>query len=109
MKSGLKKNQVVKLKRILICFIYLLSIGHRTIKGVQHGDFDKTKVLKTQRDSKSEERKQNPKSLLKSFLLVRPVLLTGQTGWTYSRGSQVHQTCLVPLPGSSDLFRTCLV
>jgi hypothetical protein len=28
----LKKNQVIKLKLILMCFIYLLSIGRRTIK-----------------------------------------------------------------------------
>jgi hypothetical protein len=32
MKSGSRKNQVDKLKLILLCFIYLLSIGHRTIK-----------------------------------------------------------------------------
>jgi hypothetical protein len=32
MKTGSKKNQVGKLKLILICFIYHLSIGHRTIK-----------------------------------------------------------------------------
>jgi hypothetical protein len=31
-KSGSKKNQVCKLNLILLCFIYLLSIGHRTIK-----------------------------------------------------------------------------
>jgi hypothetical protein len=32
MKNGSKKNQVGKLKLILMCFIYLLSIGHHTIK-----------------------------------------------------------------------------
>jgi hypothetical protein len=32
---------------------------------MQHGDLDKTKVLKTQRDSKSELRKSNSKSVLK--------------------------------------------
>jgi hypothetical protein len=31
-ESVLSKNQVDKLKFILICFISLLSIGHRTIK-----------------------------------------------------------------------------
>jgi hypothetical protein len=31
-ENGTKKNQVHKLKFILICFISLLSIGHRTIK-----------------------------------------------------------------------------
>jgi hypothetical protein len=31
-ENGTKKNQVDKLKFILICFISLLSIGHRTIK-----------------------------------------------------------------------------
>jgi hypothetical protein len=32
MKSGSKRNQVIKLKHILMCFIYLLGISHRTIK-----------------------------------------------------------------------------
>jgi hypothetical protein len=32
MKSSTKKNQVDKLKFILMCFISLLSIAHRTIK-----------------------------------------------------------------------------
>jgi hypothetical protein len=31
-ENNTKKNQVDKLKFILICFISLLSIGHRTIK-----------------------------------------------------------------------------
>jgi hypothetical protein len=31
-ENGTKKNQVDKLKFILICFLSLLSIGHRTIK-----------------------------------------------------------------------------
>jgi hypothetical protein len=31
-KKQLKKNQVGKLNLILMCSIYLLSIGHRTIK-----------------------------------------------------------------------------
>jgi hypothetical protein len=31
-ENGTKKNQVDKLKFILICFISLLSIGRRTIK-----------------------------------------------------------------------------
>jgi hypothetical protein len=31
-EKGSKKNQVGKLKLILMCFIYLLSIGHHTIK-----------------------------------------------------------------------------
>jgi hypothetical protein len=31
-ENDIKKNQVDKLKFILICFISLLSIGHRTIK-----------------------------------------------------------------------------
>jgi hypothetical protein len=44
-ENATKKNQVDKLKFIIICFISLLSIGHRTIK--RDGDLDKTKVLKT--------------------------------------------------------------
>jgi len=54
---------------------------------MQHGDLDKTKVLKIQRDSMSDVRKPNSKSVLKSVLPVRPVLHTGQTGWTYPRAS----------------------
>jgi hypothetical protein len=37
---------------------------------MQHGDLDKTKVLKTQRDSMSDVRKPNSKSVLKSVILV---------------------------------------
>jgi hypothetical protein len=40
---------------------------------MQHGDLDKTKVLKIQRDSKSDERKPSFESVLKSLLSVRPV------------------------------------
>jgi hypothetical protein len=57
---------------------------------MQHDDLDKTKVLKTQRDSMSDVRKLNSKSVLKSVILVRPVLNTSQTGWTYPRASLVH-------------------
>jgi hypothetical protein len=39
----------------------------------------KIKVLKTQRDSMSDVRKPNSKSVLKSVIPVRPVLNTGQT------------------------------
>jgi hypothetical protein len=46
---------------------------------MQYGDLDKTKVLKTQRDSKSDEGEPNSKSVLKSILPVRPILYTGQT------------------------------
>jgi hypothetical protein len=47
---------------------------------MQHGDVDKTKVLKTQRDSMSDVRKPNFMSVLKSIIPVRLVLNTGQTG-----------------------------
>jgi hypothetical protein len=50
---------------------------------MQHGDLDKTKVLKTQRDFMSDVRKPNSKSVLKSVIPVRLVLNTNQTGWTY--------------------------
>jgi hypothetical protein len=69
----------------------------------------KTKVLKTQRDFKSDERKPNSNSVLKSLLPVRPVLDTGHTSWAYSRASLVHQTCSVPSPDSREVFQTCLV
>jgi hypothetical protein len=70
---------------------------------MQHGDLDKTKVFKTQRDSKSDVRKPNFKSVLKSVLPVRPALHTGQNGWIYPRES------LVPLPDFRDVYQTCTV
>jgi hypothetical protein len=76
---------------------------------MQHDDLDKTKVLKIQRDSMSDVRKPNSKSVLKSIILVRPVLNTGQTGWTYPRANLVHQTCPVPLPAFRAICWTCLV
>jgi hypothetical protein len=72
------KNQVAKLKLILMCVISLLSIRSHTIKRMQHGDLDKIKVLKI--DSKSNVKKPNSKSVLKSVLPVRSVLHTSQTG-----------------------------
>jgi hypothetical protein len=39
---------------------------------MQHGDLDKTKVLKTQRDSKSELRKPNSKNVFKSVQPIKP-------------------------------------
>jgi hypothetical protein len=47
---------------------------------MQHDDLDKIKVLKTQRDSKSDERNPNLKSVMKSVLPVKPVLHTDQSG-----------------------------
>jgi hypothetical protein len=76
---------------------------------MQHGDLDKTKVLKTQRESKSDVRKSNSKSVLNSVLPIRLVLHTGQTGWTYPKAGLVHLTCPVSLPVSRDVFRTCPV
>jgi hypothetical protein len=76
---------------------------------MQHGDLDKTKVLKTQRDSMSDVRKPNSKSVLKSIIPVKPVLNTGQIGWTYPRVSPVHRTCSVPLPASRVVYQTCPV
>jgi hypothetical protein len=76
---------------------------------MQHGDLDKIKVLKTQRNSKSDLKKPNFKSVLKSVLLVRPILHTGQTGWMCPRASLVHWTCPVPLSDSRDVYRACPV
>jgi hypothetical protein len=76
---------------------------------MRHGDLDKTKVLKTQRDSMSDIRKPNSKSVLKSVIPIRPVLNSGQTSWTYTRASPVHRTCSVPLPASRAIYRTCPV
>jgi hypothetical protein len=69
---------------------------------MQHGDLDKTKVLKTQRDSKSDCYKET-----KFQECARPILHTGQIGWTYPRASSVHRTCPVPLPDSRDIYWTC--
>jgi hypothetical protein len=71
---------------------------------MQHGDLDKIKVLKTQRDFMSDVRKPNSKSVLKYVIPVRPVLNTGQTDLTYSRESPVHQTCPVHLPASRAIY-----
>jgi hypothetical protein len=76
---------------------------------MQHGDLNKTKVLKTQRDFMSDIRKQNSKSVLKSVIPVRLVLNTDQTSWTYPRASPVHRTCPVPLLASRAVCRTCPV
>jgi hypothetical protein len=76
---------------------------------MQHGDLDKTKMLKAQRDSMSDVRKPNSKSVLKSVIPIRPVLHTGQTDLTYSRASPVHRTCPVPLPAYRAVCRTCPV
>jgi hypothetical protein len=65
---------------------------------MQHGDFEKTKVLKTQRDSKSDVRKPNSKSVLNSVQSDRPVLHTNQIGWTYPKATPV------PLPDSTSIF-----
>jgi hypothetical protein len=40
---------------------------------MQHGDLDKTKVFKTQRDSMTDVWKPNSKSVLKSVIPVKPV------------------------------------
>jgi hypothetical protein len=66
---------------------------------MQHGDLDKTKVLKTQRDSISDVRKLNSKSVLKSVI---PVLNTGQTSLTYPRASPLD------LSGPFIGFQSCL-
>jgi hypothetical protein len=76
---------------------------------MQHGDLDKTKVLKTHRGSMSDVKKSNFKSVLKSIIPVRPVLNTGQTGSTYPRASPVHQTCLIHLLASRAIYWTCPV
>jgi hypothetical protein len=40
---------------------------------MQHGDLDKIKVLKTQRDFMSDVKKPNSKSVLKSVISVGPI------------------------------------
>jgi hypothetical protein len=76
---------------------------------MQHGDLDKTKVLKTQRDSMNDVRKSNSNGVLKSIIPVSPILNTGQIGLTYPRASPVHRICLVYLPASKAIYRTCPV
>jgi hypothetical protein len=69
----------------------------------------KPKVLKTQRDSKSDKRKPKFQSVLRSLLPVKPVLHTGQISWTYYRASPVHRTCPVPSPSFREVFWICLI
>jgi hypothetical protein len=66
---------------------------------MQHGDFDKTKVLKTQRDSVSDVRKPNSKSVLKSIIPIRSVLNNGQTGLTYPRAKSSPPDLSDPFTG----------
>jgi hypothetical protein len=66
---------------------------------MQHGDLDKTKVLKTKIVFMSDVKKPNSKSVLKSITPVRPVLTTGQTGWTYPRASPAPSRILETLAG----------
>jgi hypothetical protein len=47
---------------------------------MQHGDLDKTKVLKTHRDSKSDVRKVKFQECAKNVQLARLVLHIGQIG-----------------------------
>jgi hypothetical protein len=57
-------------------YVFYFSLEYRSLyykRGIQYGDLNKTKVLKTQRDSKSDERKPNSKSMLKFILPIRPV------------------------------------
>jgi hypothetical protein len=86
-------------------FLYVLLLSWVQVvvlqRGMQHGDLDKTRVLKTKIVSISDVRKQNFKSVLKSVTLVRPVLNTGQTGWTYP------SACPASYPDSRDSSRTC--
>jgi hypothetical protein len=76
---------------------------------MQLSDLDKTKVLKRQRDPMSDERKTKFQSVLKSLLLVIQVMHIGQSGWTHSRASLVHQTCPVSPPDSREVIRICPV
>jgi hypothetical protein len=66
---------------------------------MQHGDLDKTKVLKTKRDFMSDIRKPNSNSVLKSITPVKLVLNTSQTGWTYSRACPTPSQILETLAG----------
>jgi hypothetical protein len=52
---------------------------------MQHGDLDKTKVLKTKIVSMSDVRKLNSKSVLKSVTPVRPVGPIQELVWPPSR------------------------
>jgi hypothetical protein len=79
-------------------YVFYFSLEYRLSyykEGCNMVILTKPKVLKTHRDSKSDVRKPNSKSVLKSVLPVRSVLHTGQTGWTCHRASLVHWTCLV--------------
>jgi hypothetical protein len=78
---------------------------------MQHGDLDKTKVLKTKIVSMSDVRKPNSKSVLKSLTPVRPVGPIQELVCPPSRIPETlagyvqpsGQTCLVLSPDMSDL------
>jgi hypothetical protein len=73
---------------------------------MQHEVLEKTKVLKTQRDSKSELRKPKFYDCAEIVSPVIPVLHTGQTSAPCPRASLILQTCLVFLLGSKDIYWT---
>jgi hypothetical protein len=83
-----------------MCFISLLSIGHRTIN----------------RDatwwSWQNQSAQNPEIFQEwckeiKFQECAEICPTGQTSWTYPRVSPVQRTCPVPLPDFRYVYRTC--
>jgi hypothetical protein len=104
MKSGSRKNQVDKFKLILICFIPLLSIGHRTIK--RNAIWWSWQNQSAQNPERFQEWCKETK-----FQECAELCPTGQTDWTYPRASPVHHTCPVPLPGSraTPVHHTCPV
>jgi hypothetical protein len=69
---------------------------------MQYDDLDKTKVLKTQRDSKSELRKLKFQECAK----ISPI---GQTGIPCPRASLVLWTYPPLLPDFRAVYQTCLV
>jgi hypothetical protein len=90
-------------------YVFSLSLEYRSSyyqEGCNMVILTKSKCSKPR---KSNERESKFQSVLKSLLSVRPVLQTDQTGWTYSRTSPVHRTCLVPSPTSKEVFWTCPV
>jgi hypothetical protein len=61
---------------LFLSWVYVIVL----LRGMQHSDLDKTKVIKIQTDSMSDVRKPNFKSVLNSVLPVKPVRHIGQIG-----------------------------
>jgi hypothetical protein len=101
-ENGTKKNQVDKLKFILICFISLLSIGRRTIK--RDATWWSWQNQSTQNPERFQEWWKETK-----ILMCAEISPIGQTSFAYwSDQLDLFQNKSGPLPGFREVSQTCL-